>query len=356
MRATAAPRGAFARSGSWAELGGREGSPGSGSSSPTTPSKSPARFGVTKEGASKGRGRLAIFLILVMIVVVGCVTAWMSAEPRRYVVILDGGSQGTRAHVYGMRVAPGPRPRHTEELGVMRVKPGLSSFESDPSGAGESLRPLYEFARRHVPSAYLARTPIVLMATAGLRSVRDDGTRDAILHSCRGTLSSSPFLFRDEWAGVIPGSKEGLYAWVAANYAADSLFARDPRHTLGVLELGGASMQVTFKVPEDQPAPPEEYTEHLHVPTVKPHESDVGTKGTNAHATGNRGCETWRDGDHGVHAQHPGTGPGGCVRVARTQASIGRRDGRSVRADWTRRSTRVRLRRDPRAQAADPAR
>ena len=65
MRATAAPRGAFARSGSWAELGGREGSPGSGSSSPTTPSKSPARFGVTKEGASKGRGRLAIFLILV---------------------------------------------------------------------------------------------------------------------------------------------------------------------------------------------------------------------------------------------------------------------------------------------------
>ena len=256
MRAAMAPRGAFARSGSWAELGGREGSPGSGSSSTTTPSKSPARFCVTKEGASKGRGRLAIFLILVMIVVVGCVTAWMSAEPRRYVVILDGGSQGTRAHVYGMRVAPGPRPRHTEELGVMRVKPGLSSFESDPSGAGESLRPLYEFARRHVPSTYLARTPIVLMATAGLRSVRDDGTRDAILHSCRGTLSSSPFLFRHEWAGVIPGSKEGLYAWVAANYAADSLFARDPRHTLGVLELGGASMQVTFKVPEDQLAPP----------------------------------------------------------------------------------------------------
>ena len=99
MRATAAPRGAFARSGSWAELGGREGSPGSGSSSPTTPSKSPARFGVTKEGASKGRGRFAIFLILLVIVVVGCVTAWMSAEPRRYVVILDGGSQGTRAHV-----------------------------------------------------------------------------------------------------------------------------------------------------------------------------------------------------------------------------------------------------------------
>ena len=216
-----------------------------------------------------------MFLVLVAIVVLGAATALMSAEPRRYVVILDGGSQGTRAHVYAMRVAPGPRPRHTEELGVMRVKPGLSSFVADPPGAGESLRPLYEFARGLVPDAYLARTPIVLMATAGLRSVPDRGARDAILRSCRASLARSPFLFRDGWAEVIAGSKEGLYAWVAANYAADSLFARDPRHTLGVLELGGASMQVTFKVPEDSPAPPDEFTEHIHVPTVKPHPSDL---------------------------------------------------------------------------------
>ncbi|ACO66814.1 predicted protein [Micromonas commoda] len=151
----------------------------------------------------------------------------------------------------------------------MRVKPGLSSFASDPQGAGESLRPLYEFARGLVPHAYVARTPIVLMATAGLRSVPDRGARDAILRSCRASLARSPFLFRDGWAQVIAGSKEGLYAWVAANYAADSLFARDPRHTLGVLELGGASMQVTFKVPEDAPEKvPDEFTEHIHVPTI----------------------------------------------------------------------------------------
>lgn len=275
MRAMA-PRG-FARSGSWAELGGREGSGDSGSSSPRTPSKSPARLAAAKEDRSMWTWATgAMILVLVALVVLGAATALMSAEPRRYVVILDGGSQGTRAHVYAMRVAPGPRPRHTEELGVMRVKPGLSSFVADPPGAGESLRPLYEFARGLVPDAYLARTPIVLMATAGLRSVPDRGARDAILRSCRASLARSPFLFRDGWAEVIAGSKEGLYAWVAANYAADSLFARDPRHTLGVLELGGASMQVTFKVPEDSPAPPDEFTEHIHVPTVKPHPSDLG--------------------------------------------------------------------------------
>ena len=235
-------------------------------------------------------------LVLVAIAVLGAATALMSAEPRRYVVILDGGSQGTRAHVYAMRVAPGPRPRHTEELGVMRVKPGLSSFASDPEGAGESLRPLYEFARSLVPDAYVARTPIVLMATAGLRSVPDRGARDAILRSCRASLARSPFLFRDAWAEVIAGSKEGLYAWVAANYAADSLFARDPRYTLGVLELGGASMQVTFKVPEDAPAPPDEFTEHIHVPTVKPHPSDLAGAGAGATPSPSR----TRDAEPGV--------------------------------------------------------
>ena len=277
MRAMA-PRG-FARSGSWAELGGREGSGDSGSSSPRTPSKSPARLArATEDRSTWATG--AIVVCLALVVVLGAATALMSAEPRRYVVILDGGSQGTRAHVYAMRVAPGPRPRHTEELGVMRVKPGLSSFASDPNGAGESLRPLYEFARALVPHAYIARTPIVLMATAGLRSVPDRGARDAILRSCRASLARSPFLFRDGWAQVIAGSKEGLYAWVAANYAADSLFARDPRHTLGVLELGGASMQVTFKVPEDAPEKvPDEFTEHIHVPTVKPHHSDLAGPG-----------------------------------------------------------------------------
>ena len=235
-------------------------------------------------------------LVLVAIAVLGAATALMSAEPRRYVVILDGGSQGTRAHVYAMRVAPGPRPRHTEELGVMRVKPGLSSSASDPEGAGESLRPLYEFARSLVPDAYVARTPIVLMATAGLRSVPDRGARDAILRSCRASLARSPFLFRDAWAEVIAGSKEGLYAWVAANYAADSLFARDPRYTLGVLELGGASMQVTFKVPEDAPAPPDEFTEHIHVPTVKPHPSDLAGAGAGATPSPSR----TRDAEPGV--------------------------------------------------------
>ncbi|KAG5378613.1 hypothetical protein IGI04_026455 [Brassica rapa subsp. trilocularis] len=58
-------------------------------------------------------------------------------------------------------------------------------------------------------------------------------------------LSSSRKVLRSSWASVISGSDEGIYAWVIANYALDSL-GGDPLQTTGIVELGGASAQVAF--------------------------------------------------------------------------------------------------------------
>ncbi|KAI3939651.1 hypothetical protein MKW92_025013 [Papaver armeniacum] len=166
---------------------------------------------------------------------------------KKFSIVIDGGSTGTRIHVFGYNIDNGGKPViefGKEELGSARVAPGLSTFEMDPESAGKSLKSLLKFGKEKIPKVYWEETEIRLMATAGLRSL-EKGVSEGILESCRRVLRFSGFKFQDDWASVITGSDEGMYAWVAANYALGTL-GGDPQHTTGIIELGGASAQVTF--------------------------------------------------------------------------------------------------------------
>ncbi|RZC28507.1 probable apyrase 6 [Glycine soja] len=162
----------------------------------------------------------------------------------RYRIIVDGGSTGTRVHVFKYRSGRALEFSGREGLKSMRVNPGLSAFAEDPEGAGGSVAELVEFAKRWIPRESWGETEIRLMATAGLRML-DAAAQERILASCRKVVRDSGFMFRDEWASVITGSDEGVYAWVVANYALGTL-GGDPLETTGIIELGGASAQVTF--------------------------------------------------------------------------------------------------------------
>lgn len=157
---------------------------------------------------------------------------------------MDGGSTGSRVHVFKFKVGDSVFDFGKEGLASMRVNPGLSSFAEDPDGAGGSLSELVEFSKGWIPRESWRDTEIRLMATAGLRML-DAEVQGRILESCRRLLRSSGFRFRDDWASVITGSDEGVYAWVVANYALGAL-GGDPLETTGIIELGGASAQVTF--------------------------------------------------------------------------------------------------------------
>ncbi|KAJ7953814.1 Nucleoside phosphatase GDA1/CD39 [Quillaja saponaria] len=173
---------------------------------------------------------------------------------KKYGIVIDGGSTGTRIHVFKYKVESGNAVFDfvKDGLASMRVNPGLSSYGEEPNGAGESLAELLEFGKGRVPKENWGDTEIRLMATAGLRML-ELGVQERILESCRRVLRSSGFKFRDEWASVIKGSDEGIYAWVIANYALGTL-GGDPLPTLGIIELGGASAQVTFVSSEPMPS------------------------------------------------------------------------------------------------------
>ncbi|KAF1863567.1 hypothetical protein Lal_00030620 [Lupinus albus] len=173
-----------------------------------------------------------------------------SQNHQRYRIIIDGGSTGSRIHVFKYRV--GSFDFGKDGLASMRVNPGLSSFAEDTDGAGRSLEELVEFGKGRVPIENWRETEIRLMATAGLRML-NVGVQGKILESCRKVLRESGFLFRDDWASVITGSDEGIYAWVVANHALGTLGGY-PLDTTGIIELGGASAQVTFVSREPIPS------------------------------------------------------------------------------------------------------
>ena len=172
-----------------------------------------------------------------------------------WAVVIDAGSSGSRAHVYHYEKVPGkllPQVRLPEK--TLKVKPGLSSFKDDPAGAGPALEGLMDFAKREIPEPQWKDTRVFLMATAGLRLLAP-AAQTAIIRSCAEQIRASPFLFKDAWAGVLPGHKEGIFGWVAANYAMGPLQQVSAKRfakigaTTGVIEMGGASAQVTFLRP-----------------------------------------------------------------------------------------------------------
>ncbi|KAG6758065.1 hypothetical protein POTOM_038399 [Populus tomentosa] len=188
-----------------------------------------------------------IITVITLIVLLSCYYLFKSKTKsfsKTYGIIIDGGSTGTRIHVFGYRIGSGGKAVFDFEEGALKVNPGLSAYAEDPEGAGGSVEELVKFGKGRVPRELWGETEVRLMATAGVRLL-DLEVQDQILNVCRRVLRKSGFKFQDSWASVITGSDEGLYAWVVANYALGAL-GGDPLETSGIIELGGASAQVLF--------------------------------------------------------------------------------------------------------------
>ncbi|KAH9498938.1 putative apyrase 4 [Bulinus truncatus] len=81
---------------------------------------------------------------------------------------------------------------------------------------------------------------------AGVRTLSIEEASTLFDH-IKQDLASGPFAFHPEWASVLSGEEEGVYSWIAANYLLGFFDSYNPvNKSVGLLEMGGASMQITF--------------------------------------------------------------------------------------------------------------
>uniref|UniRef100_A0A665WZU0 nucleoside diphosphate phosphatase n=1 Tax=Echeneis naucrates TaxID=173247 RepID=A0A665WZU0_ECHNA len=159
-------------------------------------------------------------------------------------IMFDAGSTGTRIHIYKfIQKDPVELPVLDNEM-YHAVKPGLSAYKDNPEEGGNTIRQLLKIAKKTVPEEEWRRTPVVLKATAGLRLLPEDKA-SALLKEVQEVFDESPFFVPNNSVSLMNGTNEGVLAWVTVNFLTGHLYS-NTRRTVGILDLGGGSTQITF--------------------------------------------------------------------------------------------------------------
>lgn len=196
-----------------------------------------------------------------------------------YGVVIDCGSSGSRIFAYFW-------PQHSGDPSellkiqqlrtskgdpvVKKITPGIATFGSRPHKASTYLKPLLEYASLHIPQEKHKETPLYILCTAGMRMLAKR-MRNGILTDLQTSVPKySKFQFLPSHAEIISGMTEGLYFWMGLNYALGNLNQKQhlfkeelsstrmdeftietPQNrtpTVGVIDMGGASLQVAIEV------------------------------------------------------------------------------------------------------------
>ncbi|XP_053306285.1 ectonucleoside triphosphate diphosphohydrolase 7 isoform X2 [Spea bombifrons] len=196
-----------------------------------------------------------------------------------YGIVIDCGSSGSRVFVYFWPPHNGNphdlldikqmRDRSSKPV-VKKIKPGISTMALTPEKASEYLHPLLTFAESYIPKDKHKETPLYILCTAGMR-VLPESQQTAILQDLVKDIPQQfNFLFSEAHAEVISGKQEGVYSWISINFVLgrfdhvvdgkeeESIIRR---RTVGIMDMGGGSLQIAYEVPTTMTLPSAEHEE-----------------------------------------------------------------------------------------------
>lgn len=167
-------------------------------------------------------------------------------DPSKFSIYIDAGSSGSRLGVYTLE--PRANSIYIREIADKSTTSGIGihSFAKETQKIGAYLEPLFAYAEEVIGSKNLEYVPVYLYATGGMRSisVKDQNT---ILKETELYLKNTK-KFKKTQLKVLQGDEEGLFAWLTVNYLMGKLGEAATSKTTGVVDVGGATLQLAFEI------------------------------------------------------------------------------------------------------------
>lgn len=159
-------------------------------------------------------------------------------QQRYCMAVVDAGSTGSRLHLYAYDLDDTQAPTQIDELWSHAIHPGFSTLSSQQSEVDAYLSDLFTDVPEH-------DFPVYFYSTAGMRILPQK--KQAALYDALHRWFEHEPSYQLMASKTITGRDEGILGWLAVNYRLDTQEGND-RAQVGVMDIGGASVQVVFPV------------------------------------------------------------------------------------------------------------
>lgn len=158
--------------------------------------------------------------------------------------IVDVGSTGSRLYLYTYDLDETQTPIEIKEIESKKITPGFATLEPNSNQIENYLNTL--FARPSLSTSQ--QIPVYFYATAGMRLLTAE--KQKLYYEQVKQWFSNQAQWQLVEAKTIPGRDEGMYAWLTVNYQLNTL-KNNEATSIGVMDMGGASVQVVFSAEEN---------------------------------------------------------------------------------------------------------
>lgn len=165
----------------------------------------------------------------------------LDCQQHHCLAVVDAGSTGSRLHIYSYDTDKSQTPVNITEKWSKKVKPGFASLDANQKTVDTYLTNLFTDA----PDKSM---PVYFYATAGMRLLPQPQQQHLYTNLQNWFQSQSQWqLIRSK---TITGKEEGLFGWLAVNYQLGTL-SDGEKEGVGVMDMGGASVQIVFPTPNN---------------------------------------------------------------------------------------------------------